>query len=128
MCSRSAVSDSLRLDCSLPGSSVHGLFQEKYWSCLPFSSSRGSSPPRNRTQVSCVSHTAGSDIRLMIHTADIRNWVVQSAPDSSVKYRCARGWEMQWCVISVMLLGVSCDREFLDISSKVKEIAVPFTH
>ena len=35
---------------------------------------------------------------------------------------------MQWSVISVILLGVSCDREFLDISSKVKEIAVPFTH
>ena len=33
------------MDCSPPGSSVHGIFQAKYWSGLPFSSSRGSSWP-----------------------------------------------------------------------------------
>ena len=26
------------MDCSLPGSSVHGIFQEEYWSGLPFPS------------------------------------------------------------------------------------------
>ena len=67
------------------------------------------------------------DIMLMIHTADIRNWGVQSVLNSLVKYRCAREWEMQWSVISVMLLGVSWHRGFLDISSRVKEIAVFFT-
>ena len=46
------------------------------------------------------------DIMLTIPTAEIRNWGVQSALDSSVKYRCARGWAMQWSVISVMPLGV----------------------
>ena len=70
MCSRSAVSDSLWLDCSPPGSSVHGLFQEKYWSGLPFSSSRGSSPPRNQTQVSYVSCTAGR----WYHADDTHCW------------------------------------------------------
>ena len=34
--------DSLQLhDCSPPGSSVHGIFQKKYWSKLPFP------PPRD---------------------------------------------------------------------------------
>ena len=26
------------VDCSLPGSSVHGIFQQEYWSGLPFPS------------------------------------------------------------------------------------------
>ena len=40
------------MSCSLPGSSVHGIF----WSVvLGGPSSRGSSPPRDQTQVSCIS-------------------------------------------------------------------------
>ena len=41
------------LDCSLPGSSVHGIFQVRIleWVGIPFS--RGSSQPRNWTQISC---------------------------------------------------------------------------
>ena len=44
------------MDCSLPGSSVLGIFQARIleWVAIPFS--RGSSQPRNQTQ---VSHTAG---------------------------------------------------------------------
>ena len=51
----------------------------------------------------------------------IRNQGVQTALDSLVKYRCARGWEMQQPVISGMLLGVSWHREFPDIPFKVKD-------
>ena len=45
------------MDCSPPGSSVHGILQARIpeWVAIPFS--RGSSPPGDRTQVSC---TAGS--------------------------------------------------------------------
>ena len=41
-------------DCSPPGSSVHGILQERIleWIAVPFS--RGSSWPRDRTQVSCI--------------------------------------------------------------------------
>ena len=41
-------------DCSPPGSSVHGILQERIleWVAMPFS--RGSSRPRNQTQVSCI--------------------------------------------------------------------------
>ena len=49
------VSDSLQpMDCSLPGSSVHGILQARIleWVAIPFS--RGSSQPRDRTQVSCI--------------------------------------------------------------------------
>ena len=46
-----------RMDCSPPGSSVHGTLQARIleWVAIPFS--RGSSQPENQTQVSC---TAGS--------------------------------------------------------------------
>ena len=40
---------------SLPGSSVHGILQTKILEWLAISSSRGSSRPRDRTWVSCVS-------------------------------------------------------------------------
>ena len=42
------------MDCSLPGSSVHGIFQARVLEWADISFSRGSSQPRNRTRVSCV--------------------------------------------------------------------------
>ena len=42
------------MDCSLPGSSVHGIPQARIleWVVVPFS--RESSQPRDHTQVSCI--------------------------------------------------------------------------
>ena len=34
------------MDCSLPGSSVHGIFQARILECIAISFSRGSPPPR----------------------------------------------------------------------------------
>ena len=42
------------VDCSLPGSSVHGIFQARVLEWIAISFSRGSSQPRDRTQVSCI--------------------------------------------------------------------------
>ena len=42
------------MDCSLPGSSVHGILQAKILEWVVISFSRGSFQPRNRTQVSCT--------------------------------------------------------------------------
>ena len=42
------------MDCSPPGSSVHGIFQARIREWVAISSSRGSSPPRDRTSVSCI--------------------------------------------------------------------------
>ena len=41
-------------DCSLPGSSIHGILQARTleWEASPFS--RGSSQPRDQTWVSCI--------------------------------------------------------------------------
>ena len=42
------------MDCSPPGSSAHGILQARIleWVAIPFS--RGSSRPRDQTQVSCI--------------------------------------------------------------------------
>ena len=40
--------------CSLPGSSVHGIFQARILEWVAISFSRGSSRPKNRTWVSCI--------------------------------------------------------------------------
>ena len=42
------------VDCSLPGSSIHGIFQAIVLEWIAISFSRGSSRPRDRTQVSCI--------------------------------------------------------------------------
>ena len=42
------------MDCSLPGSSVHGIFQARILEWVAISFSRRSSPPRDRTRVSCI--------------------------------------------------------------------------
>ena len=43
------------LDCSPPGSSVHGILQARIWEWVAISYSRGSSQPRDQTSVSCNS-------------------------------------------------------------------------
>ena len=43
------------MDCSLSGSSVHGIFQARILEWVAMPSSRGSSQPRDWTSVSCVS-------------------------------------------------------------------------
>ena len=42
------------MDCSLPGSSVHGILQARILEWVAISFSRGSSRPRNQTWVSCI--------------------------------------------------------------------------
>ena len=46
------------IDCSLPGSSVHGIFQVRLLEQFTISYSKGSYPLRDRTHVSCVSYVS----------------------------------------------------------------------
>ena len=43
------------MDCSPPGSSVHGILQARILEWVAMPSSRGYSQPRDQTQVSCIS-------------------------------------------------------------------------
>ena len=47
------------MDCSPPGSSVHGILQARILEWVAISSSRGSSPPRDQKCICCVSCIAG---------------------------------------------------------------------
>ena len=47
------------MDCSLPGCSVHGIFQARILGWVAISYSRGSSQARNRNHISCISVLAG---------------------------------------------------------------------
>ena len=42
------------MDCRLPGSSIHGIFQARILKWVAISFSRGSSWPRDWTQISCI--------------------------------------------------------------------------
>ena len=42
------------MDCSPPGSSIHGIFQARIWEWVAISFSRGSSQPRDQTWVSLI--------------------------------------------------------------------------
>ena len=53
-----------RMDYSPPGSSVHGILQARILEWVAMSSSRGSSRPRDRTQ---VSHTDGQILHCPSH-------------------------------------------------------------
>ena len=51
------MSDSLwPMECSPPGSSVHGILQARILELVAILFSRGSSWPRNRTWASCIAH------------------------------------------------------------------------
>ena len=56
VCAQSCPTLCNPMGCSLPGSSVHGILQERILKWVAISSSRGSSSPRDRTGISCVSN------------------------------------------------------------------------
>ena len=61
------------MDCSLPGSSIRGIFQARILEWIDISFSRGSSWPRDQTQ---VSHIAGKHFTIWASRgAVIMNWI-----------------------------------------------------
>ena len=56
------------MDCSLPSSSVHGIFQARILEWVAISFSRGSSLPRDQTCISCIGR------RLLYHCAPWEAW------------------------------------------------------
>ena len=62
------------LDCSLPGFSIHGIFQARVLEWFAISLSRGSSQPRDWTQ---VSHIAGRCFTLWATRERVHNMVYE---------------------------------------------------
>ena len=59
LCAQSCLTLCYSMDFNPPGSSVHGILQERILECVAISSSRGSSPLGDRTCV-CISCVAGT--------------------------------------------------------------------
>ena len=79
------------MDCSLPGFSVHGIFQARVLEWVAISFSRGSSRPRDRTQVSCIVGRHASKVMLKILQASLQQYVNRELPDVQFGFRKGRG-------------------------------------
>ena len=74
------------MDCSLPGSSIIGIFQARILEWVAISFSRGSCPPRNQTWVSCITGRF------------FKNWVkriLESDLNEATKYKQKKGVFLQ---------------------------------
>ena len=73
------------MDCSLSGSSIHGVFQARVLEWIAISFSKGSSRPRNRTRVSriagrCFTVWATKDRMYLVFLACLLAKSLQSCP------------------------------------------------
>ena len=97
------------MDCSLPGSSVHGILQVRIveWVTIPFS--RGSSWPRDQTQ---VSYTAG---RFFIIWATREGFCRKSRLESDGKSSVTYGTSLvaQWLRICLPMQGTQIWRSHM---------------
>ena len=73
------------MDCSLPGSSVHGVLQARVLEWVAISFSRGSFQPRDQTRISCI---AGRCFTLWTTREDL-----SSVQFSSVTQSCPTLWD-----------------------------------
>ena len=107
--SRSVCLTLWSLDCNLPVFSVHGCLQARILEWVAISYSRGSSWPRDQTQVSCI---AG---RLL--TAWVTRWNIRGLHPKSKK--------RQKCPLS-QLLGRPLEQE-MSTHSSVLGLKIPWT-
>ena len=73
------------MDCSLQGSSVHGIFQVRVLEWIAISFSRGSSRSRARTQVSCI---AGRLYHLSHQGSPILHELLTNIYPATIIYAC----------------------------------------
>ena len=87
------------MDCSPPGSSVHGISQARILEWVAISFSRGSSPPRCQTCISCVSCSTGRFFTTM--PPEPPKNVLQSAYSSLLPPSC---WQLLFLLSSQVCL------------------------
>ena len=81
------------VDCSLPGSSIHGIFQARILEWVAISFSRGSSRPRDWTQVYCI----GGRRFTVWATWEVPTLNIQIGKSTEMKRRAVlgKGWRMK---------------------------------
>jgi len=73
VCAQSCVTLCNSMDCSPPGSSVHGIFQSRIQAWIAISSSRGSSQPRDQTRLSCISSIGRQILYQLGYQSKVKN-------------------------------------------------------
>ena len=94
------------MDCSLPGSSVHGILQARVLEWVAISFSRGSSWPRDRTHVSCVSHIRGEFFTVGLPGKPTMEYYL-AIKNNEIMPFAAIWWRRQWHPTPVLLPGKS---------------------
>ena len=87
------------MDCSLPGSSVYGVFQARILEWVAMPSSRGSSWPRNWTHVSYVSCIGRWALSHYCHLGSPITWVGIIKSIEGLKRKTEVWWE-EFCLHS----------------------------
>ena len=124
------------LDCSLPGSSVHGMSQARILECIAISFSRGSSQPRDQTCVSCIgrwilftTEPLGSPITMAQKSKDPgchhthgflsqKHWHRHTVQFSSVELlSCVRLFATPWTAVRQASLSITCSWSLLKLMS-----------
>ena len=98
------------MDCNMPGSSVHGIFQARILEWVAISSSRISSWPKDQTHVSCISstsrwilhHWATWEASLYTHTHIFRFFSVFTSVQLLSRVRlCVTPWTARQASLSI---------------------------
>ena len=123
------------MDCSLPGSSVHGMFQARVLEWVAISFSRGSSWPRDQTLVSCIvgsrfyHEPPGESDTTEIHwglslcfdllfSDHLYLWFSFECPSLSARvYNCHDGSYLAWCSCAPVVM-YGCESWAIKLSAE----------
>ena len=108
------------VDCSLPGSSVHGIFQARIldWVAIPFS--RGSSWLRDWTQVSWIAgrflaaESSGKPCSIINHPKYLKDWKSKNYIYQSPLTLIFQMW-YRFCQLDILRGDMESKREIVDI-------------
>ena len=107
------------MDCSPPGSSIHGIFQARVLEWVAISFSRGSSWPRDWTQ---VSHVVGRHFTIWA-TREAHIWVQFSSVQLLSRVRL---FATPWIAARQASLSITNSRSSLRLTSIVSDAIQPF--
>ena len=109
------------MDCSLPGSSVHGIFQAIVLEWIAISFSSGTSQPRDGTQVSCIVDRCFT-IWATREVQQIYIHLITTGIQMKILARCKVAfWKMKLHMICFLLMLIKRPFLYLSIISKTKE-------
>ena len=106
------------MDCTLPGSSVHRVSQARILECVAIPFSRGSSQPKDQTQVSCIAGGLQEDSLPLSHNSKVQ--LIQRYPDSKIQPIHA---VMGLWILVLSLLGLFLQLSNESVSSILKIVA-----